>query len=42
MADPGSNAVVQWVERNPGSGFAVHLSDKVNNPTPFTYLIVEP
>lgn len=40
--DPGSNAVVQWVERNPGAGFTLHLSDKVNNPTPFTYLIVEP
>ncbi|HTE84217.1 MAG TPA: hypothetical protein VK821_05750 [Dehalococcoidia bacterium] len=41
-ADPGSNAIIQWVERNPGAGFTLHLSDKVNSATSFTYLIVEP
>jgi hypothetical protein len=41
-ADPGSSAVVQWIERSPGSGFTLHLSAKANNATVFTYLIVEP
>ena len=41
--DPGNAAaVVQWVERQPGSGFIVHLRVPVSNETPFTYLIVEP
>jgi hypothetical protein len=41
--DPGNAAaVVQWVERQPASGFIVHLRVPVFNETPFTYLIVEP
>jgi hypothetical protein len=39
---PGSKAVVVWIERRPGSGFVVHLSRPVRFATPFTYLIVEP
>jgi hypothetical protein len=31
-----------WVERQPGSGFVVHLISRVGAATPFTYLIVEP
>lgn len=43
MGDPGNAAaVVQWVERQPASGFIVHLRVAVSNETPFTYLIVEP
>ena len=44
VSDPG-NVHVAWVERDPGSGFTVHLSDKVKNKGPalaLTYLIVEP
>jgi hypothetical protein len=29
------------VERKPGTGFVVHMTDKVVNQTPFTYLITE-
>lgn len=39
--DPG-RASVAWVERQPGSGFIVHLSGKSRWAVPFTYLIVEP
>lgn len=39
---PGSKPVVVWVERQPGTGFVVHLSRGVRFGTPFTYLIVEP
>jgi len=39
---PGSKPVVVWVERQPGTGFVVHMSRPVRFPTPFTYLIVEP
>lgn len=39
---PGSKPVVVWVERQPGTGFIVHLSRAVRFATPFTYLIVEP
>jgi hypothetical protein len=34
--------VIVWVERQPGTGFVVHLSRRVGPATPFTYLIVEP
>jgi TAT (twin-arginine translocation) pathway signal sequence len=45
--NPGSTgsglpAVVVWVQRQPGTGFTAHLSRRVSNSTPFTYLIVEP
>lgn len=39
---PGSRPVVVWVERQPGTGFVVHMSRGVRFATPFTYLIVEP
>ena len=39
--DPGG-ASVAWVERQPGTGFTVHLSGRSRSPIPFTYLIVEP
>lgn len=39
--DPG-RASVAWVQRQPGSGFIVHLSGKSRWAVPFTYLIVEP
>lgn len=38
---PGTKPVVVWVERQPGTGFVVHLTRPVRSPTPFTYLIVE-
>jgi hypothetical protein len=40
-SDPGSRTVA-WVERNPGSGFTVHLSRGARRQTSLTYLIVEP
>jgi hypothetical protein len=40
-ASTGGPAVVVWVERQPGSGFLVHLSRRVARDTSFTYLIVE-
>lgn len=39
--DP-DRAQVSWVERQPGSGFVVHLSGRPRSNVPFTYLIVEP
>ena len=39
--NPGKVAV-SWVERTPGKGFTVHLTDKVQQKVPFTYFIVEP
>ena len=39
---PGFKPVVVWVERDPGTGFTVHLSRPVRVDTPFTYLMVEP
>ena len=39
--DPGKVAV-SWIERTPGKGFTVHLTDKVQQKVPFTYFIVEP
>jgi hypothetical protein len=39
---PGTKPVVVWVERQPGTGFVVHLSRAVRMATQFTYLIVEP
>jgi hypothetical protein len=44
---PGPRAVpapaqVLWVERTPGTGFVVHMTDTVLSQTSFTYLIVEP
>jgi len=39
--DPGG-ASVGWVERQPDTGFIVHLSGRARWPVPFTYLIVEP
>jgi len=40
-SDPGA-ASVAWVERQPGTGFIVHLSSRPRWNVPFTYLIVEP
>jgi len=40
-SDPGG-ASVAWVERQPDTGFIVHLSGRARWPVPFTYLIVEP
>lgn len=39
---PPIRASVDWVERNPGVGFTIHLTRGTANDTPFTYLIVEP
>jgi hypothetical protein len=39
---PGSKPTVVWVERQPGTGFVVHMSRPVRFAAPFTYLIVEP
>lgn len=39
--DPGGGAV-EWVERQAGVGFVVHLTRKVKGETGFTYLVVEP
>jgi hypothetical protein len=33
---------VQWVQRQPGTGFVIKLTRPVDTATPFTYLIVEP
>lgn len=44
VGDPGPRQLT-WVERNPGSGFTVHLSSAPPSKrpeTPLTYLIVEP
>ena len=41
MGNPGW-ASVTWVERQPGTGFIVHLSSRPWRKVPFTYLIVEP
>jgi hypothetical protein len=38
----GFKPVVVWVERQPGTGFIVHMSRPVRVDTPLTYLIVEP
>jgi hypothetical protein len=38
----GFPPVIQWLERQPGQGFVIHLTRKVGQATPFTYLIVEP
>ncbi|MDQ6704311.1 MAG: hypothetical protein M3Z96_15115 [Pseudomonadota bacterium] len=35
-------AAVDWIERIAGVGFVIHLSKKLSNKTPFSYLIVEP
>jgi hypothetical protein len=37
----GTSAIM-WVERQPGTGFVVHLTSRVGAATPLTYLIVEP
>jgi len=39
-ADPGRVALA-WVERQPGTGFVVHLSGSPRWDVPFTYLILE-
>jgi hypothetical protein len=39
---PGFKPVVVWVERQPGTGFVVHMSRPVRVATPFTYFVVEP
>ena len=41
-SDPGSGAVVQWIERAPGSGFTVHLDRRARDGTSFSFFIVEP
>lgn len=38
----GFPPVIQWLERQPAQGFVIHLTRKVGQATPFTYLIVEP
>lgn len=40
-SDPGNDAVVQWIERDPGVGFTVHLSRAVKDATNFTYFVAE-
>ena len=42
VGDPGPPVVVQWIERQPGVGFVVHLTGKVTGTTPFTYFSAEP
>lgn len=42
VGPPTIRAAVDWVERIPGVGFTIHLTRITANPTPFTYLIVEP
>jgi hypothetical protein len=39
---PGLKPVTVWVDRQPGTGFVVHMSRPVRFATPFTYLVVEP
>jgi hypothetical protein len=39
---PGFKPVVVWVERQPGTGFVVHMARPVRVDTPFTFLVVEP
>ena len=39
--DPG-RAQLRWVQRQPGTGFVVHLNRKTKTVTSFTFLIVEP
>jgi hypothetical protein len=39
-SDPG-DAQISWAERNPGSGFVVHMTKKVGAATTFAYLITE-
>jgi hypothetical protein len=41
-SQPGFKPVVVWVERQPGTGFVVHMSRPVRVDTPFTFLVVEP
>jgi hypothetical protein len=41
-SQPGFKPVVVWVERQPGTGFVVHMSRPVRVDTPFTYVVVEP
>ena len=41
-SDPGHEATVHWVERNPGVGFVIHFSKKLAKKTSFSYLIIEP
>jgi hypothetical protein len=38
----GSLPTILWVDRQPGTGFVLHMTRKVGPATPFTYLIVEP
>jgi hypothetical protein len=40
--DPGKDAAVVWIARNPAVGFTVNLTKEATRNTPFTYLIVEP
>lgn len=47
MGDPGNpllgvRASPAWVQRQPGTGFTVHLTRPAANATPFAYFIVEP
>ena len=39
-SDPG-DAQISWVERNPGSGFVLHLTKKLGAATSFAYFITE-
>jgi hypothetical protein len=40
--DPGKDAGVRWVERDPGIGFTVHLNKKADSNTGFAYFIADP
>jgi hypothetical protein len=39
-SNPGA-AMVDWVERKPGTGFVLHLSRIVTKPVKFSYVVVE-
>lgn len=38
----GFPTVIHWLERQPGTGFVIHMTRRVGQATPFSYLIVEP
>jgi hypothetical protein len=41
VADPGDIGGF-WVQRQPGTGFVLHLAKKSDVAAPFTYFVVEP
>jgi hypothetical protein len=42
LTDNPGRVRLRWVQRQPGTGFIVHLNRKAKRATPFTFLIVEP